>query len=221
MYLSWNIAIGPDWPMHALREARVRSSATRQAAAATKRPWLCAELGRPGGQRFLHVLRLLFAAACSIPQASFSAAVVSQQSSSMQRTREMAPSSSSPGPYIPSMWLVQVHASILEGLQQHFLPLCEAELERQQDDSLAQLNARRGLLESQDPAALTCSCCGGEFIFSYVCLVERKGEAGFFCSRIKRAGPCCAIAHAAIVFHRFSNGFAQAPVQDEIYAWLS
>ena len=78
---------------------------------------------------------------------------------------------------LTSTWLVQVHASILEGLQQHFLPLCEADFERQQDDSLAQLNARRGLLESQDPAALTCSCCGGEFIFSYVCLVERKGGA--------------------------------------------
>ena len=124
------------------------------------------------------------------------------------------------------MWLVQVHASVLEGLQQHFLPLCEAELERQQDDSLAQLNARRGLLESQDPAALTCSCCGSEFIFSYVCLVERKGGAAFCRSRIKGTGPCCAKCSCSsfdplTVIHRFSNAFAQAPWQDEIYTWLS
>lgn len=66
-FLSWNVAISPNWPLHATREGRIRSSAIRTAAAAQKNPMLGSELSKP---LTLHVLRLLFAAACSIPQAS-------------------------------------------------------------------------------------------------------------------------------------------------------
>ena len=64
---------------------------------------------------------------------------------------------------------------IVEGLQEHFLPICVAECHTQASSSLPQLNARQGILEAADE--LRCSCCAGEFVFSYVALVKRKGES--------------------------------------------
>ncbi len=64
---------------------------------------------------------------------------------------------------------------IVEGLQEHFLPICVAECHTQASSSLPQLNARQGILEATDE--LRCSCCAGEFVFSYVALVKRKGES--------------------------------------------
>jgi len=74
IYLSWSVARGQDWPAVALREGRIRSRAVRQAARSKQDPWFSFQ----GGQQTaagLHVLRLLFAAACNIDKACFAAAV--------------------------------------------------------------------------------------------------------------------------------------------------
>ena len=64
VFLSWNVATGSDWPRQALNEGTTRSKVARQAAVAAKNAWLGAER-RPVAAS-LHVLRLLFAVACSL-----------------------------------------------------------------------------------------------------------------------------------------------------------
>lgn len=70
---------------------------------------------------------------------------------------------------------VQVHETVLEGLREHFLPLCEAEIRTQEETDLPQLNMPKGTLDSDDPKSLRCSCCSGEFLFSCVRLIMRNG----------------------------------------------
>ena len=70
---------------------------------------------------------------------------------------------------------VQADCTLVEGLQEAFLPLCRLDIELQSKCSLPHMNAKKGILESRNGSGLRCSCCSGEFLFSFVCLVKRKG----------------------------------------------
>ncbi len=71
---------------------------------------------------------------------------------------------------------MQAHDTLAEGLEEHFVPLCLKDIELQAQSVLPHLNAKKGILESPDHADLRCSCCSGEFLFSFVCLIKRKGQ---------------------------------------------